>query len=58
MKPYPSIEDISDHMVSAVREMFENTTYQDNFVFCHNALSLVTIKSTKQYMMEKNYLKY
>ena len=58
MKLYVSIEDILDHMVSATREMFRNTTNADNFVFHHKALSLMTTKSTKQYMIEKDYLKY
>ena len=58
MSPYVCISRLVEHMVEATKEVFVGTTYEDNFVFYHDALSLMTSKETKAWMSQKGYLKY
>ena len=56
--PFVCITKLIEHMVEATREVFVDTVYEDNFVFYHDALSLMTSNDTKRWMREKGYLKY
>ena len=58
LSPFVCITKLIEHMVQATREAFIGTKYEDDFVFYHDALSLMTSKDTKNWMREKGYLKY
>jgi hypothetical protein len=57
MSFYVCITDLVEHIVKVSREHFVNTPYKDNWMFYHDALSLMTAKDTVKWMIEMDYYK-
>jgi predicted flap endonuclease-1-like 5' DNA nuclease len=56
LSKYACISDLVDHMKTETERVFKGTTHEHDCRFYHDALSLLTAKTTKQYMTEKGIL--
>ena len=52
-----SICDYIEHMMEQSRNIMKDTIHEDTWMVYHDALSLMTSKSTKEWMRKKGYLK-
>ena len=55
MSSYVSIKKLIEHMYNATNTIFEGTTHEDDWVWYHDALLLMTSKETIQWIKEKDY---
>lgn len=58
MKKYICITELIEHMITQSQILMNGTRFQDNWYFFHDALSLMTAKSTVQWMISKDYYKH
>jgi predicted flap endonuclease-1-like 5' DNA nuclease len=57
MSPYCSIKTLVENMVSECERMFKGTIHEHDWLFFHDALSLLTAHETVSWMKEKGYYK-
>ena len=57
MSPFVCITDMIEHIVTESATVFEGTEHEDDWVFYHDTLSLMTAADTIACMKEKDYLK-
>ena len=57
MSPYICITSMIEHIIHETAATFKGTTHEDDWVFFHDALSLMTAKETVEWMRQKDYLK-
>lgn len=50
-----SVAKLVDHIYKETKQIFQDTTCKDNWMFYHDALSLMTSKDCIEYMKEKGY---
>ena len=55
MKPYTCIAFLIDHIKEESKRVMKDTVYEDNYYYYHYALSLMTAKATKEYMVSKTF---
>jgi hypothetical protein len=55
---YECITQLVEHIVVGCKKHYEDTEYEDNWFFYHDALSLMTAKETVSWMKEKGYFKH
>ncbi|EJK60897.1 hypothetical protein THAOC_18686 [Thalassiosira oceanica] len=51
------VTDLVEHIVCTTRDFYKGTKNEDNWMFYHDALILMTAKECKDWMAEKGYLK-
>ena len=51
------VTDLVEHMIEESSKAFKNTKHEDDWVFFHDALSLMRAKSCKIWMEKRGYLK-
>jgi len=56
MRPFRCITELIEHVIAEGHRIFKGTTHEHDWVFYHDALSLMTAKDTKEWMCEKGYL--
>ena len=56
--PYICITDLVEHMVKESEKVFQNTRYENNWYFYHNALTLMTLKECRNWMEKRNCEKH
>jgi hypothetical protein len=52
------ITDLVEHTIKVSTELFADTQFEDNWKFCHDALSLMTAKEIVKWMEAKDYYKF
>ena len=57
MSPFVCITDMIEHIVTESAKGFEGNEHEDDWVFYHDALSLMTAAATIAFMNKKDYLK-
>lgn len=55
MSAYCCATDMIEHMVSESKRIFADTTHANHFFFYHDALSLMTARSCREWMHKKGY---
>lgn len=58
MKKYICITELVEHMVAQCKTLMAGTIYKDSWTFFHDALSLMTAKSTVEWMKTKGYYEH
>jgi hypothetical protein len=58
LSPFVCISEIVEHIVVESARIYEGTENKDDWMFYHDALSLMTAKETVRWMKEKDYLKH
>ena len=58
MKKYMSICSLVLHMYTATKQAFSGTQHENDFLFYHDALSLMTSRETIEWMAEQNILQH
>ena len=56
MSSYVSIADMITHIYDETALLFKGTTRENDWVFYHDSLSLMTAKETRKWMKDKGYL--
>ena len=56
MQPFVEITDMIEYMMEECRRVMNGTKHQEDWMFYHDALSLMTLKETRRWMQEKDYL--
>jgi hypothetical protein len=57
MSPFVCISEVVEHIVVETARIYKGTKKEDDWMFYHDALSLMTAKDTIKWMQEKDYLK-
>ena len=57
MSPFVCITDMIEHIVTESAKVFEGTEHEDDWVFYHDTLSLMTAAATIAWINQKEYLK-
>jgi hypothetical protein len=57
LSPFVCITEIVEHIVVETARVYKGTKNEDDWMFYHDALSLMTAKETIRWMQEKDYLK-
>ena len=58
LKNFCSVQDLVTHIYTESKKFYEGTEFEDNWYFYHDALSLMTAKSTIEWMADVGYLKH
>ena len=58
MKKYVSIRSLVLHMYTATKQAFSGTQHENDFLFYHDALSLMTSRETIEWMADQNILQH